>query len=76
MTVTENLSRAIKDVVGPKGWSTDADRIEAHVTEWRGLWHGQCDIVVSPDSTDEVAQIMSICHDAGIVGQTKYRAQH
>ena len=66
MTVTENLSRAIKDVVGPKGWSTDADRIEAHVTERRGLWHGQCDIVVSPDSTDEVAQIMSICHDAGI----------
>ena len=66
MTVTENFSRAIKDVVGPKGWSTDADRIEAHVTERRGLWHGQCDIVVSPDSTDEVAQIMSICHDAGI----------
>ena len=66
MTVTENLSRAIKDVVGPKGWSTDADRIEAHVTERRGLWHGQCDIVVSPDSTDEVAQIMSLCHDAGI----------
>ena len=66
MTVTENLSRAIKDVVGPKGWSTDADRIEAHVTERRGLWHGQCDIVVSPDSTDEVAQIMSICHDASI----------
>ena len=28
MTVTENLSRAIKDVVGPKGWGTDADRIE------------------------------------------------
>ena len=66
MTVTENLSRAIKDVVGPKGWSTDADRIEAHVTERRGLWHGQCDIVVSPDSTDDFAQIMSICHDAGI----------
>ena len=66
MTITENFSSAIKDAVGPKGWSTDDDRIEAHVTERRGLWHGQCDLVVSPASTEEVAQVMSICHDAGV----------
>ncbi|MDA1088895.1 MAG: FAD-binding oxidoreductase [Proteobacteria bacterium] len=66
MTLTATISSAIKDAVGPKGWSTDSERIEAHVTERRGLWHGHCDLVVSPASTDEVAQVMSICHDAGI----------
>jgi len=66
VTVIETFLIAVKDIVGSKGWTTDADRIEAHVTERRGLWHGQCDIVLSPASTDEVAQVMAVCHEAGI----------
>jgi len=65
MKTPDKLLDAIKDAVGPKGWSTDADRIEAHVTERRGLWHGRCDMVVSPASTQEVATVVALCNEAG-----------
>lgn len=66
MAVTEKIITSIKGIVGPKGWSTEADRIEAHVTERRGLWRGHCDMVVSPATTEEAAQVVAICHDAGV----------
>ncbi len=50
MKTPEKILDAVRDAVGPKGWTADADRIEAHVTERRGLWHGTCDMVVSPAS--------------------------
>ncbi len=66
MTVTKKFASAVKDAVGPKGWTTDAGRIEAHVTERRGLWRGHCDMVVSPASTEEVARVVALCHEAGV----------
>ena len=32
-----------------------------YLTEWRGLWHGNCDLVVKPKSTEEIAKILEIC---------------
>ena len=66
MKTPEKILDAVRDAVGPKGWSTEPDRIEAHITEPRGLWRGRCDMVVSPDSTEEVARVVALCNDAGV----------
>ncbi len=66
MKTPEKFLDAVKDAVGPKGWTTEPDRLKAHVTERRGLWHGNCDMVVSPASTEEVAKVVTLCNDAGI----------
>ena len=66
MKTPEHILDAIKDAVGPKGWTDDSDRIEAHVTELRGLWRGSCDLAVSPGDTAEVAAVMALCNGAGI----------
>ena len=66
MKTPEHILDAIRDAVGPKGWTVDADRIEAHVTERRGLWRGTCDLVVSPADTAQVSAVMTLCNKAGI----------
>ena len=52
----------IKAVVGDKGWSDDADVLERHLNEERNLYHGQCALLVQPTSTQEVADVVKICH--------------
>ncbi len=66
MKTPEKFLDAVRDAVGPKGWTTEPDRIEAHVTERRGLWHGRCDMVVSPASSEEVAKVVALCNEAGV----------
>lgn len=58
-------------IVGPKGWTTDADIIGPHLKEWRGLYRGRTPLMVSPNSTEEVAQILTLCTQTrtGIVPQ-------
>jgi len=56
----------LKNIVGPKGWITAADELEAHVTEGRGTLRGNAAIMVSPSSTDEVAKVVRVCAAAGV----------
>jgi len=57
---------AIRDAVGPKGWKDAPEDVEPYITEMRGLWRGQCDLVVSPANTEETAAVVKICAGAGI----------
>jgi FAD/FMN-containing dehydrogenase len=66
MNTPEQILDAIKDAVGPNGWTDDKDKIEAHVTEWRGLWRGSCDLVVSPADTSEVRSVIELCYKASV----------
>jgi FAD/FMN-containing dehydrogenase len=66
MKTPEHILDAIKNSVGPKGWTDNADKIEAHITEWRGMWRGSCDLVVSPANYSEVSSIVKLCNDASI----------
>ncbi len=66
MKTPDHILDAIKAAVGPKGWTIEPDKIEAHVTERRGLWRGSCDLVVSPGDTDKVAAVMALCFEAGV----------
>ena len=60
------LLEQLKEIVGPKGWMTDAEDIESRLTEWRGVVRGATPIVVSPASTAEVAAVVRACGDAGV----------
>ncbi|MCH8060792.1 MAG: FAD-binding oxidoreductase [Proteobacteria bacterium] len=56
----------LKAIVGADGWTTDADELEPHVTEWRNRARGKALIMVSPASTAEVAAVVKACAGAGV----------
>ena len=64
-----DLSAAIvrlKDLLGPKGWSEDPDRLAPKLVEWRDRWHGHTPLLALPANTAEVAGVVDICRAAGV----------
>ncbi|MDJ0700446.1 MAG: FAD-binding oxidoreductase [Woeseiaceae bacterium] len=60
------LLERLKDIVGPRGWTTDPHELEPHLTEWRGVVHGATPIMVSPASVRQVADIVNACRAASV----------
>ncbi len=56
----------IKAIVGVKGWSTDPDTLAPFLADQRGLFHGDCAMLIRPASTDEVAAVVKTCAEADI----------
>ena len=56
----------IKKVVGDKGWLADSADIEPYLHDWLKILEGYCQMVVRPATTEQVAQVVRICHDARI----------
>jgi len=54
-----------KAAVGAKGWSEDPQELAALSTSWRDNWRGWTPLVVKPDSTGQVAEVLRICHETG-----------
>ncbi|MCH9695800.1 MAG: FAD-binding oxidoreductase [Gammaproteobacteria bacterium] len=61
MTLIEDL----KAIVGENAYRTDPDDLLPHVTEWRGVVHGQTPILLLPADTSEVVRIVRCCAAAG-----------
>lgn len=61
----------LRAIVGPKGWTSDANELEPHLNERRGAVTGHTAIMVSPSSTEEVSDIVRVCgrHKIGLVPQ-------
>ena len=59
------LTDKLKNIVGEGGWTTDEHELEPHLVEWRGTWRGNTPIMVSPDSTEDVAEVIRECRKAG-----------
>ena len=59
----ETIDR-LKEIVGPRGWITDPERLHGNLTEWRGTWVGKTPIMVSPTTTEEVSRILALCREA------------
>ncbi|RWA51557.1 hydroxyacid dehydrogenase [Cupriavidus sp. UYMSc13B] len=54
--------RAMQAIVGANACrSGDAD-MQAYVTDYRGIYRGQAQVVVLPSSTEEVSQVLQWCH--------------
>ena len=70
MTDTQPIAQ-IKNLLGPKGFSDDADIMLPWLTDWRGRYTGRAAAMVSPASTAEVAAIVKIAsqHRIALVPQ-------
>jgi len=60
------LLEQLKDIVGSKGWTSDTNILEPHVTEWRGYFTGRTPLMVMPANTDEVSRVIAACANAGV----------
>jgi FAD/FMN-containing dehydrogenase len=63
MTVTDSVRARLKDAVGAKGFSEDANEIAPHLVEWRGKYQGQTSLLLKPRTTEEVSKILAICNE-------------
>ena len=61
MRLTDTFLTAVKDLLGPKGWSLDEGARNAAATPWRGTYSGHTPLIVYPASTQEAAQLVKLC---------------
>lgn len=59
------LLERLKAIVGPSGWTSDPVALEPHLTEWRGVYRGKTALMVAPQSTAELAEVVRVCAEAG-----------
>jgi len=59
------LVERLKSIVGEGGWRTDEHDLEPFLTEWRENWRGRTLVMLAPDSTDKVAEVVRECRAAG-----------
>jgi len=57
MTVLGRLKHAL----GPKGFSEDPAEIAPHLEEWRSKYRGHTPLLLKPQTTAEVAEVLRIC---------------
>ncbi len=56
----------LKAIVGQGGWKTEADDLEPHLREWRGVYVGKTRMLIAPQTAEQVAQVVRTCSEAGI----------
>lgn len=59
------LVEKLKSIVGAGGWKTDSAELAPHLTEWRGEVVGRTPLLVAPQTTEEVCQVVRACASAG-----------
>lgn len=52
-------------LLGPKGFTTDAEAMAPWLSDWRGRVHGAAAALLSPASTAEVQAVVRLCAAAG-----------
>ncbi len=61
------LLQALHAVVGDVGLIRDAERMQNYLSDWRNAYHGRAALVLRPASTEEVAAVVRLCAEAGVV---------
>ncbi|WP_168452812.1 FAD-binding oxidoreductase [Sphingopyxis microcysteis] len=56
-----DLLARLAALLGPKGYTTDADSMAPWLTDWRGKYTGRAAAMLSPASTEDVAAIVRLC---------------
>lgn len=57
---------AAGQLLGPRGLTTDPERMDAWLTDWRGRYTGRALALASPASTAEVAALVKLCATHGV----------
>lgn len=66
MSTSSDVTERLKGILGSAGVMTDWADQEHYAVDWRKLFPGKPACVVRPSSTEQVAQIVRICHEAGV----------
>jgi FAD/FMN-containing dehydrogenase len=77
MSIPEQHLQQLRSIVGVAGFLDQAGDIEPFLVDHRRLYRGTTPLVLRPDSTEQVAQILRLCHEQriGVVpvgGNTSY----
>lgn len=64
--VSNTLLRAFRQVVGEAHVITDPHVTASYTTDWTGRWRGETPAVLRPHDATQVAQLLALCHDAGV----------
>jgi FAD/FMN-containing dehydrogenase len=57
---------AARDLLGPRGLTTDPERMDTWLTDWRGRYTGRALALASPANTVEVAALVKLCAEHGV----------
>ncbi|MEQ9314321.1 MAG: FAD-binding oxidoreductase [Henriciella sp.] len=69
--LTPDFLDKAKAILGPSGWSQDADKLKDVATPWRGTWPGETPLLAMPGSTEEASALVKLCakHRVALVPQ-------
>ncbi|MEC9376312.1 MAG: FAD-binding oxidoreductase [Pseudomonadota bacterium] len=61
----------LKSLVQGNCWIEDPEVLQSYLTEWRGLFTGQTQLMLMPENTAEVSSILAYCfeHEIAVVPQ-------
>jgi FAD/FMN-containing dehydrogenase len=65
-TLPPEFLAALKDTLGPQGWSEDPDVLSEHAQAWRGFIQGETPLLAKPASTEEAAALVRLCSQYGV----------
>ncbi|WP_262296625.1 FAD-binding oxidoreductase [Microvirga sesbaniae] len=65
MTQPMDLPQRLTSLLGPSAVIAEGPDLEPYAVDWRRLFPGRPACVVRPASTDQVAQVVRICREAG-----------
>ena len=62
----QTFSDAAAKVLGPRGFTRDAELMEPWLTDWRGRYTGAACALASPADTAELAALITLCAAYGV----------
>ena len=66
MNLPNMFLEQVKALLGPKGWTTDPDRLDQAATPWRGTYKGETPLILMPQTTEETSELVRLCSDHNI----------
>ncbi|MDA0656735.1 MAG: FAD-binding oxidoreductase, partial [Proteobacteria bacterium] len=57
----------LKNIVGPKGYIDNNTDGAPYLTDWRGQYRGRCALILRPDTTSQVSDIVKVCAEHHII---------
>jgi len=65
-SLPQEFLEAVDRLVGPRGWSGDAEQIAPHSREQWGIGRGETALLLKPANVEEVSGILRLCHQQKI----------
>ena len=63
---SDELLNALAALLGPGGFTREANDLDPWLTDWRGRWRGEARAMLSPRTSEEVQAVVARCGDAGV----------